>query len=177
MHYSVLVVGPDPEVQMALYDENLEVTPYEDVCWDCEGSPKFIDACTECNGSGKCMTTRNPMGEWDYFRLGGRYRGLLRVHPGSPVVMGDLSYEWTFNGPDDTDWTDRADQAPKRLVDFERLRAECVTDGGEPYRTYVIVAEGVWQSRERKDDWVAWWDRFVNSLGPDVLLTVYDIHS
>lgn len=37
--------------------------------------------CEECHGSGEYMTTRNPNGKWDYWRVGGRWDGVIQGAP------------------------------------------------------------------------------------------------
>lgn len=186
-HFTVLVIGPDPEGQLARFDENLEVEPHIAPCGWCDGDAKY-QPCENCGDTGKETTTRNPEGRWDYYRLGGRYAGFLRLHPGSNGSLGEKAWEYTFNGPDQEDWTDRADQALRGAVDLSRIQAEC-WDGERPYRTYAVVAEGAWKGRgdmgwfgvshnESMTDieWVAWWDRMVEGLPDNMLLTVVDCH-
>lgn len=187
-HFSVLVIGPNPDAQLAGYDENLEVESYMDECYDCCGEAKY-QPCSTCNNTGKAMSTRNPQGMWDYWRVGGRYRGLLRLLPGRPGTLGELSYEWTFDGPCAEDWTGRADQALRGDIDLDALRKACTADDGSTYRTYAVVAEGAWKGKAEmgwfgmprtepmpEEKWVAFWDHLVEGLPPDTLLTVVDCH-
>jgi hypothetical protein len=162
MHYSVLVIGPDPEGQLARYDENLEVAPYVGVCWNCEGDAKW-QPCDECKDTGKVETTRNPDGKWDYWQLGGSWANRLVLLDGKA-----------------------ASQALRGVIDlpatFDRLTVEEGVPG-----TYVLVCEGVWRERQSWSDeedrfvpdpnYPALWRRMVEGLAPDVLLTVVDIHS
>lgn len=186
-HFSVLVIGPNPDAQLAPYDENLETEPRIEVCSWCDGEARF-QPCENCGDTGKAETRRNPNGLWDYWRMGGRYRGLLPLLPGRPGHLAEMSYEWTFNGPCEEDWTGRADQALRGDVDLAALRAACVYDG-EPYRTWAVVAEGAWKGKAEmgwfgcprtepmpEDEWVAFWDRLVDGLPDDTLLTVVDCH-
>lgn len=187
-HFSVLIIGPNPEAQLAGYDENLEVAPYLDECGECGGSPKY-QPCEECSSTGKAMTTRNPQGLWDYWRMGGRYRGLLRLLPGRPGRLGEQSYEWTFDGPCTEDFDGRADQALRGDIDLDATRAACRRDESGDFRTWAVVAEGAWKGKAEmgwfgwprtepvaEEEWVAWWDRLVEGLPADTLLTVVDCH-
>lgn len=210
-HFSVLVIGPDPEAQLAAYDETLEVERYKAH----ESSPWF-DRLAKENGVDTTdlhamaafanerwddeeryevdddglyqWSTRNPNGFWDYWRIGGRYRGFLRLNPGAEGSLAELSYEWTFNGPCTEDWTGRADQAMRGAVDLTAIQAACQAEHG-PYRTYAVVAEGAWKGRGQMGwfgvshdetmtelEWVDWWDRLVGGLSGDTLLTVVDCH-
>lgn len=177
MHFSGLIIGPDPMAQLARYDENLEVDPYPAECWECEGLTKY-QPCAECNDTGKLLSTRNPDGEWDYVRVGGRYRGRLYLKPGATGgALAERSWEWD-HAEDEPSWIGRADVALAGAVDWSRTIAEM----GD-YRTYFLVAEGVWRSNERSDDglpaedYVSFWDRLVSNLPPDTLVTLVDAHS
>jgi hypothetical protein len=183
MHFSGLVVGPDVDAQMARYDENLAVEPHIDACGWCDGDAKY-QPCSTCNDTGKESTTRNPDGKWDYFRVGGRWRGLLYLLPGHGGDLAPQSYEWTYH-EGDVDWTGRADTALAGDVDWDRTIAEL----GE-HRTYFMLAEGAWKSKEEYDpslpqrerfvqdpNFQALWDLTVRNLDPSVRVTIVDIHS
>lgn len=186
-HFTVLIIGPDPDKQLAPFDEQREVEPHMAECWNCDGDPEY-QPCAECKDVGKLMSTTNPDGKWDYWRIGGRYRGFLRLHPGADGQLSELAWEYKDFPGHDEDWTDRADQALRGAVDLSRIQAEC-WDGERPYRTYAVVAEGAWKGRgdmgwfgcsrnERMSDveWCEWWDRLVGGMPDDMLLTVADCH-
>lgn len=185
-HYVGLVLGPDPEGQLAPYDENLEVEPYIDTCWDCEANSKYQPSCDTCNGAGKIETTTNKAGRWNYWRVGGRWRGFLFLKEGATGELGELSHEWTFNGPCTEDWTGRADVARVGDVDWATTGAYwCEKWKQEEFSAYALVAEGIMRERREWDgeefiefpNWSDFFQRMVFNAPPDTLITVVDYHS
>lgn len=69
-------------------------------------------------------STYNPDSKWDYWRVGGRWAGRLRLkREGIRLsVTAPLAWEYTFNGEPGPDLTGRADQAFKRDIDIEAMR-------------------------------------------------------
>ena len=97
-HFSVLVIGEDPESQLAPYDENLEVAPYKDDDGD--------------------KTTYNPQSKWDWYVLGGGWTGFFKIKPGTPCVVGRPG---VLTEPATKGWADRA---RLRDVDLEGMQDE-----------------------------------------------------
>jgi len=80
--------------------------------------------CKECGGSGMYETTYNPESKWDWYSIGGRWSGMLKLKPetkgnkGQPGVnhlMGQTEY------PEDEMYVD---QALKKDIDFEGMEEE-----------------------------------------------------
>jgi hypothetical protein len=63
-----MVIGENPEEQLAPYDENIDV-------------PEYTDEDGE-------VTTYNPKSKWDWYELGGRWTGFLRLKPGCVGYTG-----------------------------------------------------------------------------------------
>lgn len=195
MHFSCLIIGPNPEAQLAPYAEDLEVEPYPAECdWCGYGDEPTDPECENCQGTGKEMSTRNPSGQWDYWRLGGRWRGFLKLRAGAPGFLGEEGYEWEYErkeGRGIPDWSGAADQALAGDVDWAATIAACTHEKARrEYRTYALVCEGVWRESESYhpdaepgerlvDDphYLPLWDRLVTNLDPATLVTVVDFHS
>jgi hypothetical protein len=179
MHFSGIIIGPDPKGQMARYSEDLEVEPYMDECYECCGEARH-QPCDECDNTGKAMTTRNPEGHWDYWRVGGRWAGYLRLLPGREGTAAPLLGDW--DSPKDQDMSGRADQALAGDVDWEATLA-----ASEGHRTYFMVAEGVWKERQQyhpdsephftdTPGYEHLWDSLTRNVSADTLVTIMDIH-
>lgn len=97
-HFTVMVIGDNPEEQLAPYDENIEVPTY-----------------TDENGN---RTNYNPKSKWDWYLLGGRWTGFLRLKPegvgfvGTPGVLTKSAK------------AGYADSARIDDIDLEAMRAE-----------------------------------------------------
>jgi hypothetical protein len=110
-HFTVLVVGEDPEKQLAPYDENMQVPEYVREEVNEEEKQRFLkyyvedkkkigadvsfeEAYTLCgedwnnsswrkdeDGVWKEYTTYNPKSKWDWYSLGGRWTGYFKLKP------------------------------------------------------------------------------------------------
>jgi hypothetical protein len=110
-HFTVLVIGPDPEKQLAPFDENLDTPEYCKGEVSEEEKQRFVDYYTEKGknpnnlgydelypihgqswddltnrknpdtGVWEEFSTYNPNSKWDWFQLGGRWSGLLKLKP------------------------------------------------------------------------------------------------
>ena len=73
--------------------------------------------CTECGGTGRKLTNCNPKSKWDWYKAGGRWRGMLILKPGKSGVLGEPRV--FGNEPEHPDDVDRALFGD---VDWERMR-------------------------------------------------------
>lgn len=133
----------------------------------------------ELDADGNEWSESNPVGYWDYWRVGGRWAGHLPLRNGRDGHLEPLSWEWDYdNAGDKPDAATHADVALKGDVNLEAL---------EP--TFAILHEGEWVARgemgwfgclrdERvpEEEWPAKWHEFVLALPADTRLTVVDCH-
>ena len=244
-HFCVLVIGENPEGQLAKYDENLELEmhqvatkeqcirrkrewieeyrngwPYQSFLKDPEKYkeenkrypehieyleeifPKMLewtdeqcyedvlseyrryieDGETWCDihEDGSIWKTTNEDAKWDWYQIGGRYRGRLRLSkptpPNYPLYTG-----WQF------------DDMPG---DYERLRKDGYCDQAyakdvvnlDDFVPFAIVKDGEWYERgemgwwaivsneKEKDDWETEVKALLKDIPGDTLLTVVDCH-
>ena len=88
-HFAVLIIGDDMEGQLAPYDENTEVEPYKKPCYCVHDGKRCYD-CEECDVNGLYTTTYNPKSKWDWYLIGGRFRGYFKLKNkvAAEVVLG-----------------------------------------------------------------------------------------
>lgn len=99
----------------------------------------------------------NPNYQWDWWQLGGRWSGFLKLKPGAKGSYGKRS--WT--NKDKADDMDRADQARKGDIDVEGMRDEQGQRAGARWdkMQQAIIAAGLtadtrWQTWEHIRDTV-----------------------
>lgn len=137
-HFTVLVIGPNVEGQLARFDENLAVEPYPRY-WSEEDMKSFrehyhVDDMAKAtpeqmkNWNGVTdfgwdatgfysMTAHNPDSKWDWKLLGGRWRGFFKLIEGGE---GKLGKPGAFGNEPPLDGK-RADQVLKKYVDFKGM--------------------------------------------------------
>jgi hypothetical protein len=77
--------------------------------------------------TGRYGSRRNPRSKWDYWRVGGRWRGHLRVLPGVAERehgYGEIGYEWEHSKGGPPREPTRADWCRISALDFPRAEAE-----------------------------------------------------
>lgn len=217
MHFSVLIIGENPELQLDPFWE-LDL-PDEEVARDYRAeflavipasrlqdrAAKIVDEIeagdpekgarlraeleagrleeilSEAHGGylgpeGDWGYYANPDAKWDWFLLGGRWQGSLRLLPGKSGTVGERS--WTnVSKPDDPGL---CDQALFGDIDWPVTRSVftpfAVIKDGE-WRD--IGAAGIW-GREPDPEADAVWEKTVDDLlaglPPETLISVFDCH-
>lgn len=132
--FTVVLVnsGSDIETEverlLAPYSENLEVEPYKRGCFCQEewGRKYFAEngrTCEECGGTGVETVTYNPQSKWDWFRIGGRWDGVVCRLEEIDDKMGG------FNFGDEFRTVERNAQAVSELAEDFTCRAVVTPDG------------------------------------------------
>ena len=161
-HYAVLVIGNDPEFQLAPFDENESVEPYlVGAVSDADKASmlnfynekhnnkyaNFEDCYTEhgddwngnmwkqdADGTWYEYSTYNPDSKWDWYSLGGRWSGcFIKLKEGASGVMG---CNGIFNNKVGID------QAYKADIDFDRIKREARERAVERYREFANKCGG-----------------------------------
>ena len=142
-HYTVLVIGSDPEGLLEPYSEHLEMEPYkermsdEDVARMREfyekkderklSDEELLDHMHDWNGTEGgiddegmyYLSTYNPDSKWDWYSLGGRWIGSFKLKVNAEGILGSpgLMTKVPSSG---------VDQAKKGDIDWEGMRAEAI---------------------------------------------------
>lgn len=115
--------------------------------------------CDTCNGTGTYRSTYNPQSKWDWYRIGGRFDGLITQNP--------QSSEHGFNFAAKHETLENNSVPVQELLDSHAAT-------GEVFRSYSIVTpEGEWIQRGN----MGWWGMSSGDLPENVweeqLLTIY----
>lgn len=138
-HFTVLVIGANPEQQLQPFHEyestGIEDEFVKDIDITDEARAAFVEHGEadqpfeqfaedwygyEPRADGKVIKRTNPNSKWDWYQIGGRWSGLLKLKPGANGVVGERG----LMGSHFAEGADRADQAIKGDVDFEGMRDE-----------------------------------------------------
>jgi len=181
-HFTVMVIGAEPEKQLAPYDENLEMDRYvsrtkeqliADVREEIENMKngkyaeyladpkKYENACTNPNHitflqnefpkrlewseqemynyairwvepenitpDGGEYSTMNPKSKWDWYSLGGRWTGMLKLKDHTKGIVGKPGI---MTNPAEPGWVD---QALKKDIDFEGMLQSSFEEASKRY--------------------------------------------
>lgn len=158
-HFSVFVIGDNVEQQLAPYHEfectgeDDQYVKDVDVTAECQEKgldwygleDKTVTDLSEVDKAGehkygyalvdgagaliKAVNRTNPNKKWDWYQIGGRWSGFLKLKPGSTGAQGERS--WT-NRDEPQDNT-RADIAAKGDIDFDAMRDEAGREAAEKF--------------------------------------------
>jgi hypothetical protein len=152
-HFTVMIIGPDPDGQLAKYDEGLDGPKrfvnvvsqeekksfidfyidkhperagqtfeelYEEFGYSWNGNTWELNSET---GEYEDYTTYNEDSKWDWYCIGGRWAGFLRLKNPNQVIHGD--------------------QALKGEIDFEGMKDEAGEEARETYEKAANAFGGV----------------------------------
>jgi len=102
-----------------------EAEEFEDKTFESDPAKSSpLPNCEYCSGRGKYKTTYNPNGQWDWWRVGGRYDGVIRDKP-SNVGWHDI-------GPEHQKLEHNM-STPQFLIDHNIIPSAIVTPDGRWY--------------------------------------------
>lgn len=171
-HFTVLVVGDDVEEQLAPFDENAQRSPQREYL-DAEERatmaaeygiehpddlaaliPHMEDWTGYDGGVDKhglyILNTRNLDAKWDWYAVGGRWRGFFKLKPGRPGELGPDLHR-LLSGEPAKDLPGRADVAQKGDIDFDGMRADAEAKARETWATYATAIAGTPEARPLDD--------------------------
>jgi hypothetical protein len=129
----------------------------------------------DINENGDVLSTYNPFSKWDWYQIGGRWQGTLKLKDGSIGEIGRKSLLDSDIFYDDT----RCDSALVKDIDFDSM---------EKFSTFaVLLPNGEWYEKGK----MGWWacvsdedeewsnnyhERFMKNVNEEWTLTVVDCH-
>ena len=154
-HYSCMVIGGRVDEQLAPYDENerLETPvvtgevseekkqsmieyykekgteyPTFDELYAEKGEDWNSNSWVKRDDKWVEVSTYNPKSKWDWYQLGGRWNGFLKLKEGTTGTNGEKSWASI-----DGDKVGYCDETIKKNIDVEGMRDEAGKDAGERY--------------------------------------------
>ena len=87
--------------------------------------------CAECHGTGMRTTTYNPQSKWDWWRIGGRWDGVVLNLPEIPDGIGGFNFGATYQRPE------------RNIATVERI----LSDQPEFSCFALVTPDGAWHER------------------------------
>lgn len=104
---------------------------------DVSGDHKYGYAIVAGGALLKAVRRTNPNRRWDWYVLGGRWTGALKLKPGA---KGSVGKPGVMTEPGPAGWVD---QARKRDIDFEGMRDAAEETAREEYRKFYATLDGL----------------------------------
>ena len=149
-HFTVMVVGENIDEQLAPFDENIKMEPYVDNILEEDQKKDFIGFCKKekgetsenfeelyekygkdwnrnswrknADGEWAEYSTYNPKSKWDWYSVGGRWKGFFRVKPDAPKDQIDVVAPEIFENEENNDYIKSSDCLKKKYIDEEAMR-------------------------------------------------------
>lgn len=131
----------------------------------------------QINEDGSTNETYNPNSKWDWYQIGGRWSGMIRVLPNQRSGrMGEKS--WASSENDDPL---QVDSAEVRDIDWDHQNMK-------HFGTFAVLKDGKWYERGEMGWWAIvsnekpeeQWDqefkKLIKDLNPETRITVVDCH-
>lgn len=154
-HFTVMVIGENPEQQLAPFQENN--------MGDC---PKqYLEYIKDDDGTGYY---ENPNAKWDWYLLGGRWTGSIKLKIGSNGNTGQVSLIMGSINPG-------IDQAKKKDI-----------DNWQELSSFAFLKDGKWAQKgdmgwfgvviDENKDWPEQLQELKNQVNDNDLVSIYDCH-
>lgn len=188
-HATVMVLGPKDEAElaeaMAPFNEEIQVEPYFDaVTWlldqreegesleafaarknaEWEYDPDDDGALLVRDGVLGTMSTYNPLSKWDWYVVGGRWRGKLPLTAEAQLAgQGMLGQPGTMMSADDKMFAEGVDVARLGDIDFAMLRVDAAARATADFDTADAARAGRTlppfpPEDSDRETWQAWWN-------------------
>lgn len=231
-HFTVLIIGENPEEQLRPFDENLDVPRYvkytkqsliekernEIQEYAKRVYQKYLDNPTEyavgCSNQGhldylqnefpkklnytdeelyqqgikyenesdigadgEVYSEYNPNSKWDWYQLGGRWAGLIKVKDGIEFKKPNFSWGWDHSSMQEVLETKSTDFALKKdIVNLDEIQTFAVIKDGKWYERGEMGWWGIVSDEKDEDEWKNQFKSLLNDLPDETLLSVYDCH-
>ncbi len=223
-HFTVMVIGNEPETQLAPFNENLETPRYvkytkeqiiakgkkdiEDYKngiyarflvdpdkyeLDCKNQ-RHVDFLKnefplrlnwsddeiyaheidwyekeKIGSEGEVYSTCNPKSKWDWYSLGGRWSGSIKLKDGAKGNIGKGSLVCRNEAG--------IDQAKKGdIANFDELSTFAILKDGEWFERGEMGWWGVTHNEKDEDLWNQEFKKLIDGLHEDTLISIYDCH-
>lgn len=98
----------------------------------------------------KCIDRTNPNAKWDWYELGGRWRGFFRMKEMAPTVLGEPGlgeYLAAQRGEEPKNHHGMSDCGLKRDIDFAAMRRDAANEAGEQWdKAHAIIQDRPFRS-------------------------------
>lgn len=161
-HFTVMVIGPNPEDQLAPYSEHIQLETPEvrgdvteeekqrmvefyknpehggidlpfDELYEKMGDDWNSNSWVKRDDKWVEISFYNPLSKWDWYQLGGRWSDYLKLKADATGQRGERS--WTNPSGQKDGY---ADAAKKSEIDFEGMRDEAGQQAGESYDKVMV---------------------------------------
>lgn len=105
------------------------------------------------------QSTLNPNRKWDWYQIGGRWKGFFQLKEGEQAPEVELDRWDLQDGQRPDQFVGRTDQARKHQIDFQAMRGEAIVKAHADYDKFEVATRGLDVPRS--------WSAILDLYGPD----------
>lgn len=117
---------------------------------------------------GEVYSTYNPKSKWDWYSLGGRWSGLIKLKEGATGIEGRSG---VFDNETGIDQALKGD-----IANLDEIQTFAVLKDGEWYENGKMGWWGMVSDEKEADKWEAEYKKLLDGLPDDTLISIYDCH-
>lgn len=157
-------------------DDQVYMEAVKPILTDIENGSPNVDL----HEDGSIWHTYNDIGKWDWYQMGGRYAGKLKLKDKkqhAPLFLPSFLSDEDLENFKQFKKDGRCDQARiKEISNLDEIKAYAVVLDGNWYERGEMIWSHMEISKNDVETWNAELSRLLMSLSPETLLTVYDCH-
>jgi len=172
-HFTVMVIGDEPEKQLAAFQENnmgdcpseLLKLNYNGVYYNSidEAKAAYLDFDEDES------YWENPNAKWDWYVLGGRWSGMIKLKKGKSGEFGNGSL--VMGNRPGIDQAKRGD-----IENLNELKTFAIIKNGKWYERGEMGWWGVVHNESDEVEWHKQIEALLSGLQDDELISIYDCH-
>ena len=140
-------------------------------------SIRFYDE-SEIGENGEVYSERNPNSKWDWYQLGGRWAGSIKIKEGvAPMFPLNFSWGWDEEEKQKLISENRADCALKGDIEnLDDLSCFSIIKDGQWYQRGDMGWWGIVSDEISDEEWKSKCKELIMGLSDDTLISIYDCH-
>lgn len=168
-HFTVLIIGDSIDNQLAPFQENnMGDCPKEFLKFYSEKDEKFKENPDIINGVEEEGYYDNPNAKWDWYILGGRWSGMIKLKEGATGVAGRSG---VFKNETGIDSAKKGD-----ILNLHEIKTYAILKDGEWYARGEMGWFGVSNDSLSIEEWDKKYIELLTGLPDDILLSIVDCH-
>ena len=131
--------------------------------------------------TGGILSTSNPQGKWDWYEIGGRWAGKIKLKKGAPYKEPNFSWGWPQEEKDKVLKERRVDSALKKdIANLKELTSYYLLMDGSFYGAdddFNYTSGEYEDLRKLEKEFEKFVQKTLKSLSPKTRITIVDIHN
>jgi len=127
--------------------------------------------------NGEIYSECNPNSKWDWYQLGGRWAGQLKIKQGAEYEQPNFSWGWSEAEKQEVLQERRCDSALKKDIEnIDEIICYALIKDGKWYERGQMGWFGMGRNEKDENAWDEEFKKLIADLPDDTLISIYDCH-